>query len=802
MLRTIILSAFVLLAFVKHSHAGIDESAQPTFVDSACTAGVSNTAAKKLATDNGRFKSPTFFDLKVQIQKELSKFFSTRISAINISTGATCDNPLSDSTCTVVTYQNPDGTPITVDGIYQFVVYSSLYNYIYGAKLDSGQLETVRAEFMKGYLTFSEALSNKTYEEMLKDKLSTQLLSALPSVNAYRVGIVVDAMMRYVSDANNQAFAPGAIAVLQPLQFFLEKALYDLRKSAVNSVLVSAIELNRTLVEAKLKEIEDEIKREIANNKLGLDNRNFNVIMKEVITSLEMTSGLNNKPISDVLALIDSASTKIAEKMIADGLFLQKLGHSSLVAFPITSRLIECLDGTFRNLFMKDVSLKMHRTPFGVAQDYFKPAVILALILYFIAYGYKIVMANGMGKQSEIIMFAIKFGLVFYFSIGEAWKDFAFDMLKSIPATVSQIVFEALPGSADGCSAFKPSMYPQGKGMLSFFDTIDCKYANYIGLSTSQSIPTLFSVIAFPILVPIPILGLLVTALGLLYLEIISFGILAAIEVYISSILFLTFYLFLAPLVVPMALFSKTEDICKKYQTKIMGTVVQAVMAVVMMSMSFALMDGIIYGNAPTSPEHNLFPTTPQPYVNGVPQPRQINKDCYGGRMSYGLDRDMSQDNYPAQIKGVVPMACMLAKIESPGWWSFPIPEVLEIFRLPIPSSFWEVYTHMIIPCGYSVMLLFVVKTLTGQLTAIIDKISLATNTGAFGAAKYEVMNGFGGDAMKKAFGDIPGATAAVDKIKETFSGKGGDKGGGDKGGGAGGAGGAGGGAGGAGGGT
>ena len=610
MLRTIILSAFVLFTFVKHAHAEITATAKPTFVDSACIATASNTATTNLSVSNKRLESPTFFDLKVQIQKNLSKFFSTRIVAINSS--GVCQNPLSDSTCTVVEYKNPDGTPVTVDGIYQFVVYSSLYNYIDGTTLDSGQLETVRAEFMKGYS--------------------------------------------------------------------------------------------------------------------GIDKRTFEVIIKENIASLGITSGLGNKSIADILALMDSASTGIAEKMSADGLFLQKLGYSSLVAFPITSRLIECLDGTFRNLFMKDISTKMHRTPFGVAQDYFKPAVILALILYFIAYGYKIVMAHGMGKQSEILMFAIKFALVFYFSIGEAWKDFAFDMLKSIPATVSQIVFEALPGSVDGCTAFKPSMYPQGKGMLSFFDTIDCKYANYIGLSAGESVPGIFSVITLPMLIPVPVVGALVSSLALLYLGMITFGILVGIEVYISSILFLTFYLFLAPLVVPMALFSKTEDICKKYQTKIIGTVVQAVMAVIMIVTIIGLMDGIIYGPNPLN--QKLFTQASKSVVNGVPQPNKLNDGCYPNSTAGVATTD-------GVMGGAVPMACLLAKISPPSWYSFPVPYILEIFSLPVSSSYFTMTYSFIVPGVLTVISLLILQTVTGQITGIIEKISGATNTSSFGAASF-----------------------------------------------------------------
>ena len=686
MLRTIILFAFAIFATAKHSHAAttaINQGTQPNFLDPSCIAVASNTVTTKNSSiANKRFASPTFFDLKVQIQKNLSKFLSTRISAINLATSKQCENPLSDSSCTVVSYKNPDGTSVTAQGVYQFVVFSSLYNYIDSATLDSGQLETARAEFMTGYRS---SITPEKFEEYVNAEIA--------KVNKERAED--DAKLK----ADEQ----------------------DKRKGQLTDYEIKWLRID------------------VTKKYSGIDSVTFNAAIEEAITSSGIVGGMENKSIAAIINLMDSASTIIAAKMSDDGLFLQKLGHSSLVAFPITSRLVECLDGTFRNLFMKDVSKITRRTPFGLAQDYFKPAVILALILYFIAYGYKIVLAHGMGKQSEIIMFAVKFGLVFYFSIGEAWKDFAFDMLKSIPATVSQIVFESLPGSVDGCTAFKPSMYPQGKGMLSFFDTIDCKYANYIGLRSGQSVPAIFSVITIPMLIPVPIVTLLVTTIGFLYFGIVTFGLLIAIEIYISAILFFTFYLFLAPLVVPMALFSKTEDICKKYQTKIIGTVVQAVMSVVMLVMVIALMDGVIYGPNPGG--QNLFTPPPQPMVNGIPQPSTLNDNCYPTNGAWEPRGFFGATNTDGLIGVGIPMACMLARISPPSWLSFPVPFVLELFQLPISGSFFTIYFGFFVPGIISILSLFIVNTVTGQISEVINKISGATNTGAFGASSFNPMS-------------------------------------------------------------
>ena len=579
----------------------------------------------------------------------------------------------------------------------------------------------------------------------------------------------------------------------------IKNVLYSyVKKSTVDN---NAIELIRS----------DFIKKQKTTVRSDIDMRQFDIVMKEMIVSVGMTSTtpgatwtpgtrsnafqskFNNMSVAQLNTEIDVMVTKIAEKMLMDPLFYNQAvtneNSSSLVAFPVTSRLMECLDGTFRNLFTKDISATMPRTPFGIAQDYFKPAVILALILYFIFYGYQIVMAHGMGKQSEIIMFAVKFGLVFYFSIGEAWKDFAFDMLKSIPATVAQIVFEALPGAADGCSAYKPYMYPQGKGMLAFFDTIDCKYANYMGISPTSSYPAIFSVITLPMLIPIPIVGTLVSGVAILYVGVVTFGILVAVEIYISAILFLTFYLFLSPLIVPMALFSKTKGICEKYQTKIMGTVVQAVMAVIMMVTVIGLMDGVLYGPSPEKVQ--MFTPSPQPMVNGVPQPNVLNKECYpdsaagfindtpvmeNGKYVYVKNKngveEIKKEKVGAIMGFAVPVPCILAKIKEPAWYAFPVPYILELFDLPVSSSFKEIFFCFLIPAVCTIITLLIIQTVTGQMSGVIDKISGATSVSSFGAASFN-----GGkaamDLAKKAVDEAKQAASAVSDAYKAVSRKG-----------------------------
>ncbi len=662
MLRKIIFPAIIMLATFGNAYS--DFSPTNSFIDPACLARQNTTSTGATTITNKRLSAPTFFELRIEIQKNLTNFLTTRIISHDLSSsggGKSCPNPFTNSNCSITGFNNTDGTAITIDQLYQFVVYGTLYRYIAADVLDGNTLETLRTEFSKGYID--------------------------PQSPGYDV-----------------TFAQNA-------------------------------------------------------------SQTFDAKLKSIVGSLGLTDGinsLNNKSTADITTLVDTASTKIAESMSSDALFLQKFGYSSLVAFPITSRLMECLDGTFSNLFMRDIA-GIKQTPFRIAQDYFKPVVILALILYFIAYGYKIMMAHGMGKQSEMFMFAIKFGLVFYFSIGEGWKEIGFNFLKSIPATVSQIMFEALPSSEDGCSVYTPQLYPSGKGILSFFDTIDCKYANYIGLPSGKSIPAIFSLITFPMLIPIPMVGLIISILSIVYLSLVTYGILAGIEIYISSIVFLTFYLFLSPIIVPMALFEKTSGIFTTFQGKIVGCVVQGVMAIVLIVTTIALMDGIIYGKDPVG--NQLFVPPTQSYVNGIPQPKIMSKDCYPNS-TVGV---ASSGGATLGKLSVVPMACHLAKIANEGvtWIGFPIPYIFTFFELPAPGvGLATLLIPLILPAIITVIMLFIINTVMSQTKAMIDKISNAENMGSFGAAKYS-----GAAALIEGGKKVAGeGKQAYDDVMKAFS--------------------------------
>ncbi len=271
---------------------------------------------------------------------------------------------------------------------------------------------------------------------------------------------------------------------------------------------------------------------------------------------------------------------------------------------PMTSRIVECIDGTLSNLFIK-AKPESGFTLFQEFQSVVKPVVILALILYLVWNGYLIAIGQKFAERptQEIIIFLLKFILVFYFAVGDAWKDFFFFAIRSVGSTFGSILIEAGANTtSDGCN-FTSIGYPNGKGYIAIFDTLDCKFGNYLGWFVDKK---------FPILVPIGITLFFLPGVGpfafsVVFVLLIQLIILAArvTQLYLVSIMILTFLIYASPLIVPMALFDYTKGMFEQWLKNILGLTVHPVMVFALVGILLSVTDRIYYGANPDA--NNLF---------------------------------------------------------------------------------------------------------------------------------------------------------------------------------------------------
>lgn len=665
-----VLIAVFLMPYVVYADNPTAIMNRTTFIDSACIAqqitntnSFSYTAAGSDVTDamkpgavsslvlsqtllaqgntaiiNKKINNPTYAELRVTLYNNMLRFVSLGVTAA--LGGNTCENPLSQDNCLVVQLKTPSGNDVTPTEIYQYVVYSALYDFISQDVLDANLLELVRQAIASTY-----------------------------------------------SQTPTQTFQSSMENVIRADNFF--------------------------------------------------------------------TSGaINNQSIKTVNEKIVSLANALALQATSDILFQQQMGYSSKVTFPLTSRLIECLEGTFANLFLKDLP-KARITPYAIVQTYFQPIIIAFLIIYIILYGYKILMAHGIKDNAQIIMTFVEFALVFYFTIGDAWQSFFFNALKAIPASIGAMIINALDGGADGCTIFKSYMYPNGKGNLALFDAIDCKFANYIGLTPNSFIPGIFWIIVVPMIIPVPVIGVIVSITGIVYFSCMVYTILLGIQVYISAVVSLSIMIFLSPFTIPMALFDKTEAIFNKWMAKIIGCVISLSFGLMIVVFVLALLDPILYG---AKPEKYLFNDISYRSTPQNPLPNPVRDDCYF--TGFAKAWAPSDGGLKIGTASFVPTTCLLHHLAQEGvmWIGFPL-DWLYVFRIPINFRL-DIMLMFVVSAFITILFAAIVKKFVDPLVDVIAQIGGDSGADLFGAQKYDGMKDAVARGTDAAKGGSPAKSA------------------------------------------
>lgn len=274
-------------------------------------------------------------------------------------------------------------------------------------------------------------------------------------------------------------------------------------------------------------------------------------------------------------------------------------GYSAKSAHPMTARIVECIEGTIRSLFVVE-SNETHATLFQTFQYSVRPLMMLIMVLYVAIQGYAMILGKGAAEKpkKEMVMFVVKFAMVYYFAMGDAWKDFFFDALRSISHTAAQILIEAgASTTADGC-IFSDYFYPEGKDHIALFDTIDCKFGNYMGWFRGEPMPKLAS-IGFSYLIFPPGLGVMVFIVSIVF--IVQLIILASriTQLYLVSIILLSVLLYASPFIIPLVLFESTDQIYKKWLDKVLALAIHPIIVFALAGIVLSITDRIFYGDDP-----------------------------------------------------------------------------------------------------------------------------------------------------------------------------------------------------------
>ena len=281
---------------------------------------------------------------------------------------------------------------------------------------------------------------------------------------------------------------------------------------------------------------------------------------------------------------------------------------------PLSAVIVECIEGTMNNLFVKpqeafvlssadDTQKKQvfyQRTVFQNFQSIIRASIVLFIIVYLTYQGFQTVMGEGLAKDGTkgLIMNVIKIAAVSYFAIGDAWKDYFLFALKDLTAGFAGVVQNAVAGGGmnyDGCF-FQTGQYPPGKAMLAIFDSIDCKFANYIGYLPNESMPAAVNFFAMYII--FPLFGQIMCFLMVLFTLFLFNFFAVLLQMYLGATIYLAILLFISPITITMSLFSNDirAGMFKGWLDKIINLSLYQILTVLMFAVTIPMLDTTIYG--------------------------------------------------------------------------------------------------------------------------------------------------------------------------------------------------------------
>lgn len=313
---------------------------------------------------------------------------------------------------------------------------------------------------------------------------------------------------------------------------------------------------------------------------------------------------------------------------------------------------------------------KVGLTIFQKLQNNFRYIVKLALVLSVVIFGYQVLIAapEMYINKKTIMLFLIKFGLVSFFVLGNAWQGFFVNYILKISSDLSTIVFQpesAVRGdSTDGCEFPKynyqklrkaktdgfssvateiknsPS-YPPGNEYLRIWDTLDCKVSRAIGYGPDASTANLAKMI-FSGFISGP-LGITFFFAAFAYGFLLISIVLRAIQITIMSLLGVILLIYVSPLTITCVLFERTKGIFENWWKQLLGFILQPMILFAYLGLLFTVFDNAFIGDARfknSAGGYNLIPEIDcEPYnssgINKQVNPKETSVYCILNLDSY-----------------------------------------------------------------------------------------------------------------------------------------------------------------------
>ena len=261
----------------------------------------------------------------------------------------------------------------------------------------------------------------------------------------------------------------------------------------------------------------------------------------------------------------------------------------------------------------------INRTFFQKIQSHFRIPIKIALVLSVAFFGFNILLATPEAyiNKKTVMTYLLKFGLVYFFCLGNAWQGLFMNSILNLSSEFSDITFqpqsitEKSGKGTDGCDFPKynyeailndspdilsnPS-YPPEKKYLRIWDTLDCKITRALGYGPEISTPNLAKMI---------FAGFLTGGLGItFFFAAFAYGfmlisiVLRAVHITIMSVMAIILLIYVSPLTILCVMFERTKGIFENWWKQMLGFILQPMILFAYIGLMLTVFDNMFIGTA------------------------------------------------------------------------------------------------------------------------------------------------------------------------------------------------------------
>ena len=470
------------------------------------------------------------------------------------------------------------------------------------------------------------------------------------------------------------------------------------------------------------------------------------------------------------------------DSLNGSSLFGGSLGvTSSLLPTNFTTPIVQCLKESIENIFLnrygKSFCLLSEETPdkngtcisgyqiekeflakqgmpvnstsfFAKSQDLLLKSIKLFLMFYVMIIGARIAIGAFDLNKKEILLLIFKISIVVYFALGTGWKDNFFQLVYRISETASQIIFKISVSNneseRDGCQfgllniaktntfvASLKNQYPDGKGYLAIWDTIDCKIARYLGFGPSLGIPNIAKVIFTGYISSLnPVLAMfnklsiwfsvLLLAVAILLISIA----IRAVHIFITSSIIIVLLIFVSPLTITLSLFEKTKKIFNDWFSQLIGVSLQPIILFIYLALFITILDKAMTGEA-----------TFVDKSNGAIKTIECRPYCYDDKGVKNYEKSKCGEDKDMVIPVEKSVACLIDEINS-KFSSWSIGSIIGLSFSVLKNPDGASASTIIINLAKVMLILYVLYSFMDSIPGIASRI--------FGGVEMK-----GGEAIK-----------------------------------------------------